>query len=85
MKLRMIGIDHSRAPVEVRERYAFTKTAVRAVMQTGIQTLDNTSGIRGCVLLSTCNRMELYVSLVPDTETDLYALICGWKGLIPGT
>ena len=85
MKLRMIGIDHSRAPVEVRERYAFTKAAVRAVMQTGIQTLNNTSEIRGCVLLSTCNRMELYVSLAPEAETDLYALICGWKGLIPGT
>ena len=47
MKLRMIGIDHSRASVEVRERYAFTNAATRAVMQTGIQTLDNASGISG--------------------------------------
>lgn len=84
MKLRMIGIDHNRAPVEVRERYAFTKAAVRAVMQTGIQTLDNASGIRGCVLLSTCNRMELYVSPAPEAEPDLYALICDWKGIVPG-
>ena len=84
MKLQMIGIDHSRAPVEVRERYAFTNAATRAVMQTVIQTLNNTSGIRGCVLLSTCNRLELYVSTTPEAEPDLYALICDWKGIDPG-
>lgn len=84
MKLRMIGIDHSRASVEVRERYAFTNAATRAVMQTGMQTLNNMSGIRGGVLLSTCNRIELYVSLSPEAEPDLYALICDWKGILPG-
>lgn len=34
-------------------------------------------------MLSTCNRMELYVSLMPEADPDLYALICGWKGLKP--
>lgn len=85
MKLWMIGIDHSRAPIEIRERYAFTKASVRAVMQTKIHTSENTDGIRGCIILSTCNRMELYVSLAPEAEPDLYALICEWKGLVPGT
>lgn len=84
MKLWMIGIDHSRASVEIRERYAFTRASVRAVMQTKIHTSENTNGIRGCVLLSTCNRMELYVSLAPEAQPDLYALICDWKGIIPG-
>lgn len=84
MKLRMIGIDHSRAPVDIRERYAFTKASVRMVMQTKIHTSEYDNGIRGCVLLSTCNRMELYVSLASEAEPDLYALICDWKGLVPG-
>lgn len=84
MKLRMIGIDHTRAPVEVREQYAFTNAAVRALMQEKNQISESTTGIRGCVLLSTCNRMELYVSLAPEAEPDLYALICDWKGLISG-
>lgn len=84
MKLWMIGIDHSRAPVEVRERYAFTNASVRALMQTKNQISEHTNGIRGCVLLSTCNRMELYVSLAPEAEPDLYALICGWKGIDSG-
>ena len=81
MKLQMIGIDHSMASVEVRERYAFTNAAVRTVMQKIHQTSEETWGIRGCVLLSTCNRMELYVSLAPGAEPDLYALICDWKGV----
>lgn len=84
MKLRMIGIDHSTAPVEVRERYAFTNASARAVMQANNQSKEKTNGIRGCVLLSTCNRMELYVSLTPEAEPDLYALICDRKELIPG-
>ena len=74
-------MDHSVAPVEVRERYAFTKAAVRAAMQSTRQASDVARGIRGLLLLSTCNRMELYVSLAPEAEPDLYALICDWKGI----
>ena len=59
----MIGMDHSTAPVVIRERYAFTKAAVRSVMQKIHQASDKTSGIRGLLILSTCNRMEFYVSL----------------------
>ena len=84
MKLRMIGMDHSTAPVVIRERYAFTKAAVRSVMQKIHQASDKTSGIRGLLILSTCNRMEFYVSLSPVAEPDLYALICDWQGLTPG-
>ena len=84
MKLRMIGIDHSTAPVEVRERYAFTRATVCALMQKISPACGREYGIRGCVLLSTCNRMELYVSLAPEADPDLYALICAQKGLDPG-
>lgn len=84
MKLQMIGIDHSTAPVEVRERYAFTKTAARVAMQKISQSDGHMKGVRGCVLLSTCNRMELYVSLAPEAKADLYGLICAWKGMNPG-
>lgn len=80
MRLQMIGIDHSTASVEVRERYAFTNATARAVMQD----LKNTKEIAGAVLLSTCNRLELYVSLSAEAEPDLYALVCGFKGLVPG-
>ena len=62
----MIGIDHSTAQIAVRERFAFTKSAA----EKALQTLKNIKGVRGCVLLSTCNRMELYVSVDDDTRMD---------------
>lgn len=79
MKIKMIGIDHCSAAVEVRERYAFTNAGARTVLQT----LKNKKGIVGGVLLSTCNRTELYVSLTPDAQADLYGWLCEWKGLTP--
>ena len=38
--------------------------------------LKEEKGIRGCVLISTCNRMELYVSTEDGYEGDLYELLC---------
>ncbi|MDD7641198.1 MAG: glutamyl-tRNA reductase [bacterium] len=84
MRLRMIGIDHTTAPVEVRERYSFTRAGARDVMNRIRLTSEKSTGIRGCVLLSTCNRMELYVSLTPEAEPELYEMICGWKQIDPG-
>ena len=58
MKLQMVGCSHHTAPVEVRERLAFSKD----------QAVDALSRLRQkypeaeAVLLSTCNRVELYVA-----------------------
>lgn len=58
MYIQMIGIDHSTAGVKIREQFSFTKLqAERAMLE-----ISRQDGVRGCVLLSTCNRMELYVS-----------------------
>ena len=73
----MIGIDHSTAQIAVRERFAFTKSAA----EQALQTLKNIKGVRGCVLLSTCNRMELYVSVDEDTRMDLCEWICEYRQL----
>jgi glutamyl-tRNA reductase len=58
MKLRMIGCSHHNAPLDVRERLAFSAEQTRAAL----------GQLRECfpdaetVLLSTCNRVELYVA-----------------------
>ncbi|MCK5371647.1 MAG: glutamyl-tRNA reductase, partial [Cyclobacteriaceae bacterium] len=56
--LGLIGISHKTAPVEVREKVALSdeeqKIAVRYIM-------DNFR-TDGCMVLSTCNRTEIYVS-----------------------
>ena len=57
----MTGLDHKRASLEIREKFAITKDSspqVLAVIKGG-------GIVGGCVALSTCNRTELYAS-VPD-------------------
>ena len=81
MSISMIGIDHSMASVDVRAQFAFTKKNAGSAME---EILNSEEGIQGCILLSTCNRMELWVSTVPDWEGDLYATLCRVKGVSPG-
>lgn len=79
MNIAMIGIDHSLAPVEIREKFAFTTAAAAAAMA-NIYTEDV---VEGCILLSTCNRTELWLSLADGDEPDLPALLCRQKQLEP--
>jgi glutamyl-tRNA reductase len=56
MSLVVIGLSHHSAPVTVRERFAFADARVPATLQ-----LLRDSGIATeAVILSTCNRVELY-------------------------
>lgn len=66
----MSGLDHSRAPVGLREQLSFTKQQAAEMMGK----LRSLPGISGCVLLSTCNRTELYLSCV--AEADPGELLC---------
>ena len=49
MTISMIGIDHGRAPVDIRALFAFTKKNAGEAMEK----LKHTAGIHGCVILST--------------------------------
>jgi glutamyl-tRNA reductase len=58
MKLQMVGCSHHTAPVEVRERLAFNRQqAVEALAR-----FRRHYPQAEAVLLSTCNRVELYVA-----------------------
>ncbi len=62
MPLVAIGLSHRTAPVTVRERFAFAEAKVPATLQ-----LVRDAGIADeAVLLSTCNRVELYVATSLD-------------------
>jgi glutamyl-tRNA reductase len=54
--LRLIGIDHTRAPVALRERLSFAPAAQRDWLA-----LARLHGMDEGVLLSTCNRTEAYL------------------------
>ena len=74
-QIRMIGIDHSKATVSYREMFSFTKAAAKAAMEE----FNKIPGVEGCLILSTCNRMEFWVSSSEELECSLYDLLCKAK------
>ena len=79
MSISMIGIDYSRASVDIRAQFSFTKKDAVAALEH----LKQEEGILGCVLLSTCNRMELWASTQEDWQGSLYDFLCREKGKEP--
>ena len=58
MPILMAGIDHNRADLDVRSRFSFT----RKMMEDAFIWLKRHDPIDGCIILSTCNRMEIWLS-----------------------
>jgi glutamyl-tRNA reductase len=71
----MSGLEHSLAPISLREKLSFTHQQT-AEMTRKIQSLSQASG---CVLISTCNRTELYLSC--DEAMDPGQLLCKAAGV----
>ncbi len=59
MSLLAFGVNHTTAPVELRERISFGAD----VMPGALQQLKGETGIQEAAILSTCNRTEVYCSL----------------------
>ena len=69
MKLQLVGCSHHTAPVELRERLAFSREQIPAALAQLRERFPQTEA----VLLSTCNRVELYtaanqIELAPTGE-----------------
>ena len=58
MAIWTLGINHKTAPVAVRERVSFDPATMPEVLSE-VQSLDPVSEV---VILSTCNRTEIYCS-----------------------
>jgi glutamyl-tRNA reductase len=56
MALIAAGVNHLTAPIEVREKLAYTATETNGALET----LKQHSAAREAILLSTCNRTEFY-------------------------
>ena len=79
MSISMIGIDYSRAAVDIRAQFSFTKKNAVAAMEH----LKEEPGIAGCIILSTCNRMEIWASTTEDWQGSLYEFLCRENGKEP--
>jgi glutamyl-tRNA reductase len=83
MKLQMVGLSHHTAPVEIRERLAFSVEQARLALARLRQRYPETEA----VLLSTCNRVELYVAsetaAACPTHHDVVSFLAEFHGLDP--
>lgn len=73
----MLGIDHNKASIVEREVFSFTKKMEADVLVK----LKKIEGINGCVIISTCNRMELWVSDLEEFDGSIYELLCTMKNV----
>jgi len=72
----MTGLDHKRSDLSVREKFAVTKAGAGKIL------MDfKAGGAVGCVVLSTCNRMELYAALNNDSGLRLSETLCAALGI----
>lgn len=60
MYLVVVGLNHKTAPVEVREKLSFSEEQ----LPKHLEKLTSNKIIRGCIILSTCNRTEVYAAVL---------------------
>lgn len=77
MPLVVIGINHRTAPVDIREKVVFAGEELPAALRE----LTTVPGVRESLIVSTCNRTELYCLTdegLSDGEQPLVDWLVGW-------
>ena len=64
MQLKILGLNYKTAPINVRENFSVSKESIRR----GLENLDEYDGLNEAVILSTCNRTEIYAVTSNDCE-----------------
>lgn len=79
MQVQMIGIDYEKADLDTRALFSFHHHASLE----GAIDLKETYQLSGVVILSTCNRTEVYIS-TKEHRKDLLDMVCSLKGISSG-
>jgi len=64
MSINILGLNHKTAPINIREKVVFNREEVPLTLKR----LKNIEGVNEVVLLSTCNRTEIYTENDSDNE-----------------
>jgi glutamyl-tRNA reductase len=67
MNIIVLGISHKTTPVEIREKYSIKEEDLPAALKE----LKDVEDVLECVILSTCNRVEIYALTVNDNTEDI--------------
>lgn len=70
MPVVVVGLSHRSSPVEIRERLAFAESAV----PTALGKLRTLGAAEEVVIVSTCNRVEIYAAANADAATTIEAV-----------
>jgi len=80
MKITITGVNFKTTPIEIRERLSFNQDEQKAALHR----IKKLPCVNGCVMLSTCNRTEVYVCFRDEnsfSNTLLEEILCEMKGL----
>jgi len=80
-KLTMVGTNHKHAPIDVRERLWCPPEKLPDRLRSTI----NQANVGEAVILSTCNRTEVYAVSSPDSDIskDIKKTMSEWSGIQP--
>ncbi|MHB1458179.1 MAG: glutamyl-tRNA reductase [Armatimonadota bacterium] len=80
MHIALVGVNHKTAPIELRERVSFS----REMLPDALASLMATGCFNECLILSTCNRTEIYTcSDKSDYYQVMISFICDFCELPP--
>jgi len=74
MPLLSAGLNHTTAPVETRERLSFAPDQIAAALHS----LGELGGVHERVIVSTCNRTEIYCLCEHPTADEVIAWFCNY-------
>ncbi|MEX2480688.1 MAG: hypothetical protein WD928_07485 [Gammaproteobacteria bacterium] len=77
MALFILGLSHKTAPLAVRERVAFDSAQLPAALDA----LKARHGVSEAIILSTCNRTELYCDLAADAAPQPLTWLSNYRAL----
>ena len=66
----LIGLNHKSAPIEIRERFVFCEEDIKRFVP-----LLKDKGVQGAVILSTCNRTEIYFEADDSNFSNVFAIV----------
>jgi glutamyl-tRNA reductase len=78
MMLKLIGVNHKTAPIALREQVAIS----REELPETTRALAATPGVAECMIVSTCNRVEL-LAAVEDEDTEITSFLSNHFGIQP--
>jgi glutamyl-tRNA reductase len=79
MRLQILGLNHTTAPIEIREQVVFAGDEIGQALTR----LNQIEGVDEVVLLSTCNRTEFYVITSDSGRAEMQAWLHDERNLDP--